>query len=536
MAKLSETLKHPSPSRWALLIAFSSSALFIFLLCFFFDPRWETNDDVGLSMVAHGYGIAAFGSPKLVFSNVVWGHIVRLIPAIHGLLGYSIATLSVLIIIGTTITYGLYRFGASHMACFCAVSLILLRPVLFPQFTINAGLLMVAAVVCWQLYVRQNDWRIVMMGCLLAFLSYLIRREESLLILLVALPLIPWQTLVKRRISQIAFLTLFSAIAISTIVDQQAYHDDNWKEFNELKTVIKPIVDFGAGTRLRQRPDILNRYDYSPNDINLIEDWFFVDQKITNPVALHKMLDELGPLHEQPYAMSQGWNGVKAIFHPSLLPVVITAILLAVIRPSWKLAICWICCFSAIFILGFLGRPGVLRVYVPLISLLIVAPFFTCGIPTWRTFAYTCVLLVATLLNAFQGFSDSRAFQSEGWQTRKELANLPNELLFNWGAAFPFETVYPVLGSSPSEMSHRLYSLGGLTYAPYTNSFSEQKLGHGMIDLLPQKSGILLVADEHSIRYLQIYCKEHLTGTLKELSSQSYGNIKLSRYRCEQSL
>ena len=39
-----------------------------------FEPLWETNDDVAMSMAAHGYGLAAYSSPHLIFSNVVWGH------------------------------------------------------------------------------------------------------------------------------------------------------------------------------------------------------------------------------------------------------------------------------------------------------------------------------------------------------------------------------------------------------------------------------------------------------------------------------
>ena len=50
------------------------SVVFVFTLCFFFDPHWETNDDIAMSMVVHGYGIASVGMPNLVFSNIVWGH------------------------------------------------------------------------------------------------------------------------------------------------------------------------------------------------------------------------------------------------------------------------------------------------------------------------------------------------------------------------------------------------------------------------------------------------------------------------------
>lgn len=63
---------------------FFVAMVFVFILCIFFEPRWVTNDDVGMSMVAHGYGIAAVDMPNLVFSNVIWGYLVRVIPQING--------------------------------------------------------------------------------------------------------------------------------------------------------------------------------------------------------------------------------------------------------------------------------------------------------------------------------------------------------------------------------------------------------------------------------------------------------------------
>jgi hypothetical protein len=55
------------------LLAFLSVATIIISLCFAFNPVWQTNDDAVMSMIAHGYGLAEYGSPNLVFSNVLWG-------------------------------------------------------------------------------------------------------------------------------------------------------------------------------------------------------------------------------------------------------------------------------------------------------------------------------------------------------------------------------------------------------------------------------------------------------------------------------
>ena len=140
------------------------STAFVILLCLLLEPRWETNDDIAMSMAAHGYGIAGIGSPNLIFSNVLWGYLVRAIPGINGTVGYSIATIGVLVIVGTTVLYGLFRFGIKWPSALPVFVLLLARPVLFPQFTINAGLLAVGSIIYWSLYVKCKQLHTLVSG------------------------------------------------------------------------------------------------------------------------------------------------------------------------------------------------------------------------------------------------------------------------------------------------------------------------------------------------------------------------------------
>lgn len=75
-----------------------------------------------MSIVAHGYGIAAVGMPNLLFFNVIWGCLVRAIPQIHGLWGYSIATTGGLVIVGMGIVraMGQLRFGRRLRRACCS--------------------------------------------------------------------------------------------------------------------------------------------------------------------------------------------------------------------------------------------------------------------------------------------------------------------------------------------------------------------------------------------------------------------------------
>lgn len=213
-------------------MALAAAATLMLVLYMLSPPRWETNDDVAMSMVAHGYGIAVPGAaPSLMFSNVVWGYFVRSIPAFGGLLGYSTATLAVLLIACAGMTYGLLQLGAGSVPSLAPAVLLFVRPMLFPQFTMNAGMLMIAAVILWCVHaVERRTWLLVA-SALLAVSSYLIRSQECLLVLAVASPLLPWQPLRSRRV-QVALLAVVCAITAAAIVDHRSYKTKEWEDFS----------------------------------------------------------------------------------------------------------------------------------------------------------------------------------------------------------------------------------------------------------------------------------------------------------------
>ncbi len=253
--------------------------------------------------------------------------------------------------------------------------LLLARLVLFPQFTINAGLLTLGAVICWHLYGHQKSRQALFIGCLLAFCGYLVRSHAFLLILLITSPLLPWNKLAKDRTGQVSLVVLLLAIGIATFVDYKSYQGGVWQSFNALNPARVPITDFGADALLKKHPEILARHGYQENDINLIRNWFFVDENIANPYKLNAMLMELGPLPAQNDALNNGWIGIKTFVHPVLAPSFLATLflLLLMLMPNRKCFVTWALCLAAIFALAVLGHPRVLQAYIPVISLLLIA-------------------------------------------------------------------------------------------------------------------------------------------------------------------
>ncbi|MBI3481176.1 MAG: hypothetical protein HY016_12620 [Nitrosomonadales bacterium] len=527
MVSLSILLQHLK-ARPALL-AFIFSAALIATLCFTFDPLWETNDDIAMSMIAHGYGLNSYSSPNLINSNVLWGYLVRAIPSINGVLGYSLAMLIVLLVIGWATLYFLLRLGTGYLLGFLAVFLLLLRPTLLPQFTVNAGLLTVAAIIGWQVYARFGGRGNLAIACLLAFFGYLIRDKEFLLVLGIALPLLPWRALRERRQMQIAFLLLGTAIASAAAFDRWSYSGPEWRYVMEMRPPLTSLIDFRAGKHFEQHPEILARHGYTQNDINLVSDWFFADQRIADPQPLNTMLTELGAFPAQ----EGGVVALQALFGPVLLPLALSAFLLLLLMPRWRIALTWMLCLLALFVMGAMGRPTIFRVYVPLMGLLLIAPLMleqTKHAIRRRITAFT--LLIACLGSAYLLMPTSLVYKQWAQQFQRNLHGLPAEPIVSWADSFLFVLAFPVLANDPASRNIRFYGLDSLTHTPFSVAHAEQMSGRGILERLRTETGIPIMASQHRLEMLSTYCREHMNGQLLGTVTHQGFRLAIQQVRC----
>jgi hypothetical protein len=518
-------------------LAFLLVATFIVSLCLAFDPRWATNDDVAMSMIAHGYGLAAYGSSLLINSNVLWGYLVRAIPSINGVLGYSLATLAVLLVTGWAMLYFLLRLGAGYLLGSLAVALLIAQPILILQFTVNAGLLTVAAIIGWQVYARLGGAGSLVTACLLAFFGYMVRSQEFLLVLGVALPLLPWRALRERRQMQIAFLLLGLAMASASAFDRWSYSGPEWQHYQELSPARSPLSDFlnfGAGKHLKQRPEIMARYGYSPNDVDLIANYFSVDPQITDPKPLNAMLAELGPLPMQAGSVQSGLKAITALFGPVLLPLLLSALILLVLMPRWSVALAWMLCLAALFAIGIMGRPGIVRVYVPIVSLLLVAPVivgkYSEGARQWLA---ELILFVACIGHAYLLLPSALVYKQLSQQVQSDIRGLPAGPIVSWADSFPFEFALPVLANDLGSRNIKFYGLDSFTLAPFSVAHTEQTAGRGMLELLRTAAGIPIVASPKRIEMLRIYCREHLNGRLRGFTTYQTRSLTVQQVQCE---
>ena len=215
----------------------------------------------------------------------------------------------------------------------------------------------------------------------------------------------------------------------------------------------------------------------------------------------------------------------------------LSALAAVVLRPSWRVAACWLICLAILATIGLLGRPGIGRVYFPLLALLIVAPLVN---PAMRlpvpqlvvSRITTAVLAVLACFAAFGQFEKSQAFELAAAKVRADFAAFPREPVVIWGDAFPFEMMYPVLNTSASRPL-QLYGLGVSTLAPFSTAYAEQRNNRGITDLFQKPSGVPFLAVDSQYDLLEIYCREHFQGKLLEVSRRSVGNQIVSYRRCQ---
>jgi hypothetical protein len=498
--------------RLAALTTFAVTLAFGLTLCLLFEPMWQSNDDVAMAMVSGGFGLAAgSGSPNILFSNVIWGEFVRVIPAVAGVSGYALATLISIFAAAWGIFYFLVRLREGYLVGFLALVLVFSRPLLFPQFTLNAGLLTVASVLALFAYLRFGETLTLVCAVILAFAGFLVRREEFALVLLVALPLLPWRILKTSRPLQLSLGALAILVLGATAIDWAAYRTPQWEAFQAINKARLPMTDFGAAPLLLQRPDLLAKYGYSENDVLLLRDWFFADMALLDPPRLQGMIDELGPLSVQSRSLALGWSAETTLADPQLLALVLAAVALIAMRPNWRLGLALLVMLLALFAIGAAGRPGVVRVYYPLVSLLLLVPIARpeSGV---RSLIQVLILIAAVVGCFYVLLPQASKSRSSIEQARSDVDMLPAETIYSWGGLFPYEKIFPVLGTARPDL--HIFALGVSTYAPYSFASAEIAAGRGMVERMAAPGGILLVSDRGVSKLLGTYCREHLDAMI----------------------
>jgi len=517
--------------RWVGIVGLLISILAAIL---YVNPVWETNDDLTMSMIAHGYGIASQPSSNLLFSNVLWGEFAQLIPEVYGIRGYAIATYLILFV-SAAVIFLIVSDKINSLTAFVMVVLIYVKPVLEPQFTLNAGLLAIASVGAFIEYRQRksNSW--LYLSALFFLVSYLIRSQEAVLVLFLALPMLLEDIKSVPRLVWLLALVVLCTMALFWWIDYQAYQNPSWDAYASLNPVRAAFTDFRALRHVIESPGVMDSSYLSENDLKMIRNWFFVDGVIANPAELRSLLDNSNFAFSRFGNFQNGFNG---LLHLSALyfSLILLAAMVAFFRvASVPLLLGWISLLGIAFLFGIVGRPHIYRVYYPLAVSLLLIPYFidrrviiSAVKERLRVGAILLLLLisVASFLSGYQ----VKLEQRDVLRGAKFL--LDDEPLVVWGGSLPYQTLYSIKEPSSLE-TLSIIGLGASTLAPFSASVADAAAGQGVINRLISSRGILLVATDANKKLLRAYCDQHhQPDSYSSNDTVKFRDFKISRTSC----
>lgn len=497
-------------------LAYGITLLVIAAALLFARKVWETNDDIGMSMVSQGYAIAGAPSAGVVFSNVIWGWLLAHTPILFRVDGYTLLNYLALLLAAAAILASLVRSGVSHGLA-CAMLLIVLVPTLLtPQFTLLAGYLAVAGfavLLAWR--DKPSLASLVSAGCLL-FTSALVRQMEMLFIAAVAAPfLLPWlRSAALRRRWLLLAVALLTAMGAAKLLNHAYYSGANWSQFRAMNADRVSFTDYRLGVYYGRHPEAVRAAGLEPNDIALLSHWFYSDPQVFDPAKFDALKDRVALPERLRLNLSHLSADIKKLASPQLvllcgLVIALVTMLrrrLLVLAGSLAVVLC------ASLVLCVMGRMGLTRVYMPVVAALSIM-YLCCGAtrtPGLRAFG-VALLAAAAGLSVFW-ILPRLGNNPADHRLETAVCALPGDRpKVVWGARnWPYLLLYRP-GQQPEHACQpRFYALGSMQLAPYSLDTLREASGHAdAVSTLLAGKGIYLFTGSDRLPELKRYFADH---------------------------
>lgn len=517
------TCKHSASKGNDLLVSFMLTLVFFVAAHTSYTILFETNDDILFSMLIHGYGISAYPTNFLPVSNTLIAVISHIIPTIFTIPGYITLTMGLLLVSLWAILYFLLRLNFPYIIVLPVYILVFMRAVFVPQFTVTSGLLTVAAIMCLCAYVNDRSKAYIPIMVVLATFGYLLRAQQFFLLVCIALPLLPWKSIVSIKPIRLAACVTIITVGFSAFADHHVKNAPEIRDYTDFLDTMIPILNYGAAWHLAKRDDILKKHGYTSNDIHILRRCFHITPRYTNTKAIAEMLNELGPTFKQAQSLQKGAEALKAFLDFQLLPLLVLGLILLIALPLNRkqrlLILCvWLIAIGFFFYIGLMGRPGQLRIYYPIACFALVAPLLISPYQaqTVNRCAFVCILSIALFCAAWN-VQNTLAIAQKGEQwvedAREDMRQLPtDEPIFSWGGSFPYELIYPVFGNYKAYTQYDIPLFGGYTSAPFSTTVTLANQGKGFLERMRTPLGVLSfdAAGNCCEKNLKIFAKEHL--------------------------
>jgi hypothetical protein len=482
-----------------------------------FGIYYETNDDVGMMMLAQGFGLTDKPSELLLYSNRIQGLVVSSLGWPLGLPGYSLYLFACLLVSLAAIVAAMTRFNKAFFLNLLVVSVLALRPIFAPQFTIIAALLMLAGVLALERY-RSGDGnaQLVAAGAF-AVLAFLMRPEAMLMVALLSLPLVLRISLLTQRAVLVAGALTGAVVLAATWWDVAGYRTADWAAYNAMDLPRAWFTDFANTSLVLKRPHLLAAVGWSANDVRMLASGWWLDPDVYSPGKLKQVIDDVGLMAMLTHDQSRSALWVRTFMMPDMLPGTTLALATLLFLPRawrWRIAGLVVTFLVVTLLFTLAGRFDVSRIFYPGAVIVSVIAVAVCRSHRIIHLTVGAVAIVAALLSAGHhvAVADSRRV-AQGRAGHALLSARPDSVVFEWAGALPYEALYPAFIRRDQKPVLDIYSLGADQLAPYALS----RWGGDVRNALARFSvpeGVQMIASEEQIDLLRTYCYEHWDGRL----------------------
>jgi hypothetical protein len=523
----------PAPAGWPTLAWSVLAAIGLTLVSVtVFTPRYETNDDVTMQLLASGLVFADRPDEHLLYSNVLVGLVLKhLYSGLPSIPWYGLYQVGTLTISAAALTFVLLSVGRSprRMAVVAIVLTVAVLPCLVEiQFTKTAFLASFAGLLLLLLPLRASTPRPVITdavgGALLVWGS-LIRYESFLLALLVAVPLAAAGIAFDRR--KAAWRLVPMLVAAVAAIGLQQYNrfyyarDEGWRNFYEYNALRAEFTDYNRFPYTPDMDPILNTVGWTPIDLKMMNNWFFANRERFGLDNVRRLAAILPPA-KRPSFEHEAREEVLNLFSSPLMMRLLLAVpcLLLLVLADWR---SWL--LAAVLLLTAFGLTVAMRslFWFPFRAAFSLYTGVLTGTALFTTTAtdrvlrtafasrtvrmlggaFAAGLIVWSLFGPVERDQERSRLHEQATRLVRELNPQPDQLFVTWREHFPFEELVAPLGDASNLRNFRCVALSALLPTPIT----ERQIEHfGIANLdraISERPDVFLVTLP---AYVVVYC------------------------------
>jgi hypothetical protein len=520
-----------------LLVAAVMTAGVVLSVLAIFTPRFETNDDAGMTAITSGHVLVDQPDEHLVFSNVLIGLALKVLyqaaPRVPWYGGYLFVMASLSL---AAVAFACLRRISTLDACLTVAVVCVAGPPFLTvlQFTrvaflaTLAGLLLLTALVRDDKPARKTLWAIpfLMAGALIRFNSFL-------LAVVVLSPLAGWmmwraRTQVGAR-GAIAVLAGAITVGFALLGFNNWYYsrDEAWRDFYKFNALRTSFTDYGRAEYNDVTAPVFAKVGWTRADVELLREWCFLDHERFNIQTLQTALDGLASRERATEPRS--WKELTEILFADTEVLALWAcgaiFLLAVRNEGSAWLVCAGCylvtCGLCVYLYHDFHLPA--RVFCPafaacaaVILTLSAGPrsIGRSGPWTRSVLARTAIALLLGALLLWRGIvmfnenGDFLAAHAQADDLMRRLKPRADKLFVIWGAEFPYEHIFlPLNGALPAS-NFKALGLNSLAATPFTTTRLKE---FGVSDLysILRRRGVYFISNKWENGTLARYFRDH---------------------------